>query len=130
MMCGSHSSRSSIVAVPVEVLEREPLHALRGEVTVGHRVPHRDDGLARPFSAPATALVVWLLPTPVRTAVTATVGIVARSIVASGPRSTKFASAASTSPPCASWSRRDVGIAEHHVADVEVADHPHEFDSS
>ena len=48
------------------------------------------------FSTPAMARVVWLLPTPVRTAQTATMGMHALSIVASGPSSTKFAPAAST----------------------------------
>jgi hypothetical protein len=48
------------------------------------------------FRAAAIARVVCDLPTPVRTAVTATVGTVGCSIVASGPSSEKLAPAAIT----------------------------------
>ena len=75
---------------------RESLDRLGRQIAVGHRVSDGDDALAGILEAPATARVVWDLPTPVRTAVTATVGTVALSIVASGPRSTKLAPAAIT----------------------------------
>ena len=53
--------------------------------------------LPAPFRVAATARVVCDFPTPVRTAVTATVGMAGFSIVASGPSSRKFAPAASAS---------------------------------
>jgi len=43
-----------------------------------------------------TCLLVWLLPAPVRTAHTATTGLLLGSIVASGPSRVKSAPAAST----------------------------------
>ena len=101
MMCGSYSSRSSIVqsyrSRSSRVAYRCTRWASRSPYGIGWRTA--TTRLPSSFSAPAIARVVWLLPTPVRTAVTATTGTSASSIVASGPSRRKFAPAAITSEP-------------------------------
>ena len=110
--------------VPIEVLElREPLDPLRREVAVGHRMAHRDHLLAGPLQGGGDRAGRLRLPDAGADGGHGHGGDGGFSIVASGPSKRKFA------PGRERLARlvhhvlvRDVGVGEHHVVHLELAD--------